>query len=74
MVGQAKSRKESLIYVCLSYNFPENNNGQLKMKTVQNVHNISMMVLANYAVLDSAASWQLALPTRAAATPVARQN
>ena len=44
------------------------------MKTVQNVHNISMMVLANYAVLDSAASWQLALPTRAAATPVARQN
>ena len=38
MVGQAKSRKESLIYVCLSYNFPENNNGQLKMKTVQNVH------------------------------------
>jgi len=39
MVGQQCHEKESN-NVCLSYNFTENNNGQLNMKTIHNVHKI----------------------------------
>jgi len=39
MVRQAMSLRQSN-NVCLSYNFPEKNNGRLNMKTIHNVHNI----------------------------------